>query len=104
MPKKHASCTARAAFHVEFVVLVPRSAPVSCRSCRFPRRFRAGFVPLVLGVRACSSMHLPRHRGRAGRLRSKRPSQGVRAEERAAKEAQAHNLDIFAAVTVVSAT
>ena len=48
---------ARAAFHAGFVPLVPRSAPVSCRSCRFPRRFRAacaaraafraGFVPLV---------------------------------------------------------
>ena len=48
---------ARAAFHAGFVPLVPRSAPVSCRSCRFPRRFRAacaalaafraGIVPLV---------------------------------------------------------
>ena len=48
---------ARAAFHVIFVALMPRSVPVSCRSCRFVRRFHAGcaaraafhvgFVPLV---------------------------------------------------------
>ena len=48
---------ARAAVHAGFVPLVPRSAPGSCRSCRFPHRlravcaaraaFRVGFAPRV---------------------------------------------------------